>query len=198
MNKILYTIGYSNRSLVDFIAILKKNHINALCDVRSQPFSKFNSQYNKQPLKDALKTNGITYVFLGEELGARPKDSNCYIDNQAKYELIAKTELFQIGIKRIIEAFKKGYRPALMCAEKDPLVCHRTILVCRNLRSIGIRIIHIIDDNRNETNEEMENRMLKELDIHPSLFEGSNPHATLERAYDIQGEKIAYVSKPKI
>jgi len=191
----LFTIGHSNRPQEEFIELLIQNHVDAVCDVRSSPFSKYNPQYNREILKKALKKNGIDYVFLGRELGARPDNPACYADGRAEYHLIAHTDLFREGLKRVQVALKKGFRPALMCAEKDPLTCHRAILICRNLDSSDLEIVHIIDEHLNETHRAMENRMVKTLKILPDLFEDRHPNATLKRTYDIQGRKIAYLEQ---
>jgi uncharacterized protein (DUF488 family) len=81
-----------------------------------------------------------------------------------------------------------------MCAEKDPMACHRMILICRHLRSAGIEINHILEDGSLETNAESEKRLMRTLKIpETSLFETSED--LVQRAYDIQGEKIAHVNK---
>ena len=145
MTGTLFTIGYSGRTIDDFIALLVQHKITALCDVRSMPYSSRNPQFNREPLKKALKAHNIDYVFLGEELGARPKDPSCYVAGKAIYQKIAATPLFKNGLERIESGVQKGYVLALMCAEKDPMTCHRSILICRNLRDRQISIWHIID-----------------------------------------------------
>lgn len=191
----LFTIGHSNRPQEEFIELLIRNRIDALCDVRSSPFSKYNPQYNREILKAALEKNGIDYVFLGGELGARPDNPACYANGRAEYHLISQTDSFRDGLKRVNAALGKGFRPALMCAEKDPITCHRAILVCRNLDASALEIIHVIDEEHNETHRAMEDRLVKTLKILPDLFEDGHPDATLKRAYDIQGKKIAYLEQ---
>lgn len=188
----IYTFGYSNRTLKELIDILKANNINALCDVRSHPYSKFNPQFNRETFKEKLKENGITYVFLGEELGGRPADLSCYENEKVDYEKVEKSEMFNRGINRIEEALKKGYRPVLMCAEGDPLACHRAILVGKNLNSHGHKVVHILDRDKNETNEEMENRLINSLNLQPDLFGDPQKDSLFQRAYEIQAGKIAY------
>jgi uncharacterized protein (DUF488 family) len=195
MNVRLFTIGYANRSLDDFIVLLKRYGINALCDVRSSPYSSRNPQYNRELLKQSLKSQAIEYVFLGEELGARPKDLSCYVDGKAIYQKIAATMLFKKGLERINLGMQKGYAIALMCAEKDPMTCHRTILVCRNLRGSGVDILHIIDQQTVETQTDLEKRLIAHLRLYPDMFKDSDPNALIERAYDVQGDRIAYVEK---
>ncbi len=191
----LFTIGYSNRTIDDFIALLEEHKINALCDVRSMPYSSRNPDFNREPLKKALKSRNIEYVFLGEELGARPKDPSCYVDGKAIYQKIAATTLFKNGLERIKLGMQKGYMLALMCAEKDPLTCHRSILICRNLRGQGVDIQHIIDRETIESQVNLEKRLIAQLKLHPDMFKDADSNALVERAYDVQGDRIAYVEK---
>lgn len=178
--------------MADFIALLKQHKIAALCDVRSVPYSSRNPQFNRELLKKALKAHNISYVFLGEELGARPKDPACYVEGKAIHQKITDSTLFKTGLERIKFGMQKGYVLALMCAEKDPMTCHRSILICRNLRVQGIDILHIIDHDTTETQADLERRLTAELKLHPDLFEDTDPDALIERAYDIQGDRIAY------
>ncbi|MDA8079042.1 MAG: DUF488 domain-containing protein [Nitrospiraceae bacterium] len=156
-----------------------------------------NPQFNRELLKQSLKSHNIEYVFLGEELGARPKDLSCYVEGKAIYEKIAATPLFKNGIERVKLGIKKGYTLALMCAEKDPMTCHRTILICRNLRGQGIDIRHIVDLKTMETQTELEKRLIAQLKLHPDIFKDTEPDALIERAYEVQGDKIAFVEKSK-
>jgi uncharacterized protein (DUF488 family) len=195
MTNTLFTIGYSGRTIDDFITILKQHEITALCDVRSMPYSSRNPQFNRELLKKALKSHNIEYVFLGEELGARPKDPSCYVDGKAIYQKIAASTLFKNGLERIKLGMQKGYVLALMCAEKDPMTCHRSILISRNLRGQGIDISHIIDNATMEMQTDLEKRMIAQLKLHPDMFKDTDPDALIERAYDVQGDRIAYIEK---
>lgn len=191
----LFTIGYSNRSIDDLIAILKQHKITALCDVRSAPYSSRNPQFNREIFRQSLKSHNIEYVFLGEELGARPKDPSCYVEGKAIYQKIAATTLFKNGLERIKLRIKKGFTLALMCAENDPMTCHRTILICKNLRGQGIDIRHIIDLQTVETQTDLEKRLIAQLKLYPDMFTDTDPNALIERAYGVQGDRIAYVEK---
>ncbi|GBF79872.1 DUF488 domain-containing protein [Aphanothece sacrum] len=201
----LYTIGHSDHSLEDFIKLLKQHHITAVADVRSHPYSRYLSHFNKSELQASLEKENITYVFLGQELGARPNNENCYINGKAVYEKIANTALFQEGIQRVLKGVKK-YRVALMCAEKDPLTCHRTILVCQQLNSYNLEIKHILPTGKLESHEDLENRLLDKQgfsQLQLSLFDIINTSSSsldkeqcLQQAYQKQGEIIAYV-QPK-
>ena len=137
MAKCIYTIGHSTHTIKKFIELLQRYGITAVADVRSKPYSQMNPQFNRETLKIELGLSGISYVFLGKELGARTKNKSCYCNGRVQYELLAQTEEFQTGLQRLQEG-TRSYQIALMCAEKDPLHCHRTILVSRHLLKKGI------------------------------------------------------------
>ena len=166
------------------------HQIAAVADVRSSPFSARLQQFNKPVLKAALEKAGIAYVFLGNELGARRSEQSCYINGQARYDLIEKTPAFNEGIARVLKGIEK-YRMTLLCAEKDPITCHRTILVCRELRRRGVEIDHILTDGKLESHRDLEKRLRAQLGLdQPSLFETAEQQ--LEEAYNRQALKIAY------
>lgn len=190
----LFTIGHSTHAVDYFISLLKKHSINAVCDVRSHPYSKYNPQFNREVLKKELKRHNIAYVFLGKELGARSENPNCYIDGRVQYNYLVDEPSFQQGIIRLKKGMKQ-YSIALMCAEKDPITCHRTILVCREMRSHAKQIKHILANGGIETNLEAEKRLLNALGIVPDMFKNTNE--CIEEAYDKQGQKIAYVEEEK-
>ena len=190
MNSTVYTIGHSTHSIECFIELLKRYSITALCDVRSQPYSRMNPQFNRKSLKQALRDVGIEYVFLGKELGARSDDKTCYRNGQVQYDLLAHTALFKHGIKRVKEG-ACSYRVALMCAEKEPLDCHRTILVARRLFEDGLIIKHILWDGQVEDHEQTMRRLLSKLKLSEEDMFRSSDEVTNE-AYIRQGNEIAY------
>lgn len=186
----LYTIGYSCHTLDSFIMVIKRYNINAIADVRSQPFSKYKPEFNSNTLSIALKGKGISYVFLGEECGARIKDITCYINGKADYSRIAASELFNKGLDRIVFGLSK-FNIALLCAEKDHLMCHRTILICRNLRNRVFKINHILCTGQIETQAEAEKRLVSKLKLDiPNFLKPESQ--IIEEAYDLQGFAIAY------
>ncbi len=190
MSNELFTIGYSPHIPDSLLRILKKHKITAVADVRSSPYSKFKPEFNKDQLAEFLKRNGIAYVFLGDFCGARVEDPSCYVNGKVDYARVAENPKFMEGLKRIIHGMEK-FRIALMCAEKDPITCHRTILVCRNLTSKGINIKHILSNGRTEDHKESEQRLLKLFKLnHPDMFRSELQR--LNDAYSRQGEKIAY------
>ena len=195
MEKVVYTIGHSTHPLEKFIALLRQHGISALCDVRSSPYSKFNPQFNRETIQSELKKHGMAYVYLGKELGPRSDDPGCYENGRVQYGLLAETDLFHEGVRRVKEGMK-SYRIALMCSEKDPVMCHRTILVCRRLAADGMGIRHILDDGGIEEHEHAMARLRRLLKLPESdLFTSSEQ--MMDRAYDVQGKKIAYVKEEK-
>ena len=129
--------------------------------------------------------------FLAAELGPRSEDPACYLNGKVQYGRLAQTEAFQHGLERV-RAGMKTYRIALMCAEKDPISCHRMILVCRALRSDPLAISHILEDGNLETLQESERRLMIELKMR-QLRMFDSPEDLIQRAYDTQAERIAYV-----
>lgn len=202
----IFTIGHSNQTAEEFISLLHKYEVTALADVRSHPYSRYLPHFNQANLKEALINQGIRYVFLGRELGARSDNLDCYVGGKAIYERIAKTETFQQGIQRVLEGIQK-YKVALMCAEKDPITCHRAILVCQHLKKNNLNIDHILRNGNLETHLHLENRMLAKQGFTEfseglaqsqlTLFEAHLPtrDECLQQAYLLQGEEIAYVEK---
>lgn len=186
----LFTIGHSTHSIEHFIELLKMHAISAVGDVRSSPYSKFNPQFNRENLQKVLKENGIAYVFLGRELGPRSEDPSCYLDGRVQYDRLAATEIFKRGLERLLNGLKT-YRIALMCAEKDPITCHRMILICRALRSGDLEIRHILEDGTTESLRDSELRLLHVLKM-PQLRLFEKLDDLIQRAYDTQGHKIAY------
>lgn len=162
-----------------------------MADVRSQPFSRI-SHFNRDVLTAALKARAVKYVPLGRELGARREEQECYINSQAVYERVALLPLFREGIDRLVKGAEE-YTIALMCAEKEPLDCHRTVLVCRHLRPHGLHIRHILADGGLEEHTQTEKRMMRMMGVTPELFRPDRSEQDLiERAYEARGKQIAY------
>ncbi len=137
------TIGHSTHSWDRFVALLRSAGVTAVADVRTSPYSRHLPQFNRNELREELRSSGISYVFLGGELGGRPKESRFYCDGAADYEKMAKAPAFNRGLNRVIEGARK-HRIALMCSEHDPLDCHRCLLVARALAERGVRVDHIL------------------------------------------------------
>lgn len=190
MKTTIFTVGHSNHTIAKFVSLLKKHEIDVVADVRSSPQSRYNPQFNRNELKAALSQSAIRYVFLGEELGARASDECCYLDGRADYDLIAQTDLFRAGLKRL-QTGSDQYRIALMCAEKDPVECHRTILVSRYLIGMGNEVKHILSDGSIERHQDTMERVRLLLGIPPPDMLSSREDV-LRLTYQRQGQLIAY------
>jgi len=128
--------------------------------------------------------------FLGAELGARSEDPACLEGGRVRYELVAQTDLFRAGLERVREGMKH-FRVALMCAEKDPMDCHRTILVARQLERLGMDIRHIDAEGGLESQAAVMQRVLLALKLpEEDLFHSRAEMLT--SAYEMQGERLCY------
>ncbi len=190
----VYSIGHSNHSIEAFVGLLQRHGVTALADVRSSPWSRFHPQFNREALARSLKDAGIQYVFLGRELGARSDDPSCYRNGRVQYALLARTELFRQGIERVRQGAQR-YRIALMCAEKEPLECHRTLLVSRALvEDAGIPVAHIHADGHLEPHEAAMQRLPELVGLpREDLFR--SPEELRAEALQRQEARIAYVDE---
>jgi uncharacterized protein (DUF488 family) len=186
----VFTIGHSNLEFAKFLALLKQHGIQAVADVRSSPYSQYNPQFNREPLQRVLQEHNISYVFLGDELGARRAERECYVNDRADYALIAHTPAFNRGINRVIQGAAR-MRIALMCSEKNPLDCHRCILVSPHLRERGLQVFHILADGTIESHEQTEHHLLHLFEL-PERELFRTPDEIVAEAYKLQGDKIAY------
>ena len=185
------TIGHSTHALEAFIALLHRHRVSAVADVRSAPYSRFNPQYNRKPLTEALKVQGIRYVYLGRELGGRSDDPACYEDGRVRYDRVAAMESFRNGLDRVMDGAAR-YRVALMCAEKEPLDCHRTLLVAHALDERGIEVEHIHADGVTESHKAAMDRLL-DLQKLPREGDLSGTRAKLlDEAIARQAQRVAY------
>lgn len=169
----LSTIGHSNHSIENFVALLKKHNITAIADVRSYPYSRYLPHFNQVELKKKLREAKIAYVFLGKELGARSSNLGCYVEGKALYEKIASTKEFSLGLDRLLSGVKK-YNIALMCAEQDPITCHRAILICPHLKDKGLEIQHILKNGSLESHSHLEKRLLRLHKLENTNLENTN------------------------
>jgi uncharacterized protein (DUF488 family) len=189
----VYTVGHSTHTIEKFIDLLERNGVTAIADVRSSPFSRHNPQFNKDTLSAELKKRGITYVFVGKELGARSDDPSCYEGGKVRYDRLAQTSIFKAGIDRVLTGAQK-YRVALMCAEKEPLDCHRTLLVSRALERRGAYIVHILSDGVTETQPQTMSRLLDLVGL-PQVDMFHSHDDLVAAACELRERKIAYVDE---
>ena len=198
----LYTIGHSNLDLSYFLSLLKAEAVDVLADVRSLPRSNRNPHFNREEMEGFLRDAGIHYVFLGEELGGRPADVRVYRDGRVDYKLRRKSHAFQHGIEQLIWWMRR-HRVAMMCAEEDPLECHRFLMNCAELCSLGIQPLHIRKDGKVQAQQDVEERLLLAVgfgDVSKgSLFGQTTDRVqALEEAYAVQSARFAFRLEPSI
>jgi uncharacterized protein (DUF488 family) len=156
----LFTIGHSNHPIERFLDLVRGAGVTAIADVRSTPASRRCPWFNQARLAPRLAAEGIAYVPLGDALGGRPRDPRLYRDDGvADYAAMARTEEFRAGLDRVAEGTRR-YRVCLMCAEREPLDCHRCLLVAPALAARGFSIGHVLADGTIEPHPQTEERLL--------------------------------------
>ena len=186
------TIGHSTHALEAFVALLKRHYVTAVADVRSAPYSRFNPQFNRESFTDALEAEGIRYVYLGDALGGRSDDPACYEAGRIRYDRVAATESFQRGLARVVHGAAR-HRIALVCAEKEPLDCHRTLLVARALDEQGVDVAHIHADSALEPHAEAMDRLLDILKLPREGDLSGTREEFIDTAIARQAQRVAYV-----
>ena len=189
----ILSIGHSTHSIDTFLSLLERHSVTVVADVRSSPFSRHNPQFNRYELKSALKVAGIGYVFLGRELGARSDNLSDYKGNRVIYSRLAASEHFQSGISRVL-AGSIEHRIALMCAEKEPLDCHRTILVAQALAKRGAVIEHILANGAIEHHDVTLERLVERV-ISPTADLFDQGSSSVADALLTREQQIAYVKR---
>ncbi|RLA08240.1 MAG: hypothetical protein DRQ51_02945 [Gammaproteobacteria bacterium] len=197
MNRV-YTIGHSTHEIDDFILLLKKNNIDTIVDVRSIPYSRFASQYNRETLKNYLQEKKIYYIFMGDLLGAKYEDKNLLFgDGKVNFKKVQEIKSFQDGITRIDAGITKGYNISLMCSEKEAFDCHRFGLVSEFLTNNSIEVEHIYPD-KIVSQKILEQQLLKKYDKKLPKADLLNPSITkalqIQTAYKLRNKDIAYNS----
>ena len=187
------TIGHSTHTIEQFCDLLLTRDVTAIADVRSAPYSRYQPAFNRELLHQALTDRDIAYVFLGKELGARPNDPRLYEDGRVQFRRLADTELFHAGLDRVLQGAQR-YRLALMCAEKEPLDCHRTLLVGRELEAGGAELSHIHADGRIKTSAAAMSRLLALLKLPEEDLFRKRDEMVAEACLQ-QAKRIAYVDR---
>jgi len=199
----ILTIGHSNHSFDRFLELLRGAGVEAVADVRTRPVSRFCPQYNKAALEEALRAAGISYVFLGKELGGRPSDPALYRDAVADFERMAESAAFADGLEQLMGLVRPPPHPArasrsppsptegrgkiaVMCSEKHPLDCHRCLLVARALAAKGLAVQHILSDGSLVSQAEIEEELLVGGDLFASRED------RLAAAYRDRARKVAF------
>jgi uncharacterized protein (DUF488 family) len=184
----LFTIGHSNIAAERFIAMLRSAGADAIADVRSMPVSRFCPWFSEKKLAPLLADAGMNYQFFGDALGGRPRDPSLYRDGIADYEAMAQQAGFRSGLDRLC-AEAGRHRLCVMCSEREPLDCHRCLLVARALAMQNVTIGHILHDGRVESHAATEQRLIG--------LAGSDLFATgqderLAAAYRQRARAVAY------
>ncbi|MDR1840824.1 MAG: DUF488 domain-containing protein [Holophagales bacterium] len=192
----LFTIGYSPFSVNGFIDTLLRYSINVVIDVRSLPYSSKYSCYNKENIDNTLKRNKIHYRNYSGEFGARQTDLQYFSDEKyLDFELFAESQQFKCGFDKLKKSIAQGYIIALMCAEKDPATCHRSIMVSRVFYNKGYGVCHILPDGQTEEQTDIETQLLDKYfpDWHqPTLFGEQNRDLLIASAYKKRNAEIGY------
>jgi uncharacterized protein (DUF488 family) len=191
----LFTIGHSNIPAGRFLSMLRDAGVNAIADVRSTPFSRFFPWFSAKNLAPLLAQENMLYLPYGELLGGRPRDASLYCDGVANYDAMARQPEFEAGLERL-RADAMRCRVCLMCAEREPLDCHRCLLVARALAGRGLAVGHILHDGTIEPHSATEQRLL-ELDSQPADLFTSGQGGRLAAAYRRRARAVAYRAKPQ-
>ena len=192
MSATLFSIGYATKPLTEFIVQLQSYEVNVVADVRSVPYSAAFHDYHRELLQRALKQQGISYVYLGKELGPRSTNPAHYDETgRVQYDRLQRADNFLHGIERLLTGLDKALNIALLCAEKDPAFCHRSLLIGHHLaRANALPIQHIGFDGALESQAELEQRLMSLHDLEQDLFAAADDLAEL--AYKRQVQATSY------
>ena len=151
----IFTIGHGNQSRQAILEQLTRAEVGYVVDVRSVPYSRFMPDFSREPLEQFLRDSEIRYVFMGDLLGGRPKDDDCYSDGKVDYSKTRRKDFFIRGIARLKDAYEQGLNTCLLCSEAQPSQCHRAKLVSAALSDEGIDVNHILPDGSHLTQAEV-------------------------------------------
>ena len=145
---VLYTVGHSNHSLEAFLSLLRQHAIHLVADVRSSPYSRHASQFNKETLENELSSAGLSYTFLGHILGGLPQDHQFYDEEgYVLYDRITASPAFQREMETLLQQAEM-VRTAVLCGEEDPSECHRRLMLGRIAKQRGYEVAHLRGDGR--------------------------------------------------
>lgn len=180
-NPSIYTVGHSTHHLDYFLSLLQAYSVDCLMDVRSVAASTHNPQYNKEPLSNFLKNNGIVYLHFPREFGARHSDPELLDENGiVDFERVRRSSHFKHGVDRIWRGVENGHCITLMCSESNPLECHRFSMITVALEKSGLHVQHIMKDKTLKSSLDLEEMLLKKFDSKlpkPDMFQ---PNITQE------------------
>lgn len=161
----LFSIGHSNATMEAFLDLLRRQAIAVLVDTRSQPYSRYNPHFSREPLKQSVNEQGIEYVYLGNRIGGKPEGREFYFPNgKVNFEALSQSSVFLTGIEQLLKLAELR-TVAFMCAEADYRHCHRYWLITRTLVERGIEVQHIL-----HTGEMVGSAAAEFQPAQPSLF----------------------------
>lgn len=196
----IYTIGHSNYDLERLVNMLNTYNIDCVVDIRGIPYSKYNIQYNKENIQKSLRDLGFTYIYMAKEFAAKRESKVSYNkEGYADFHKVVKEETFINGVSRLKNGIDKGYKIVLLGAMQDPIRCHRSILVGRELDNLGFKVKHILHDYSTCNQREIETMLLDkyfkdrgQLTIDFLMGEGKGEKEMIEEAYDMANKEIGY------
>jgi uncharacterized protein (DUF488 family) len=195
--QLMYSIGHSTHPLPMFVESLHRYNINVVADIRSMPFTRYASQFNKLPFQAYLKQQNIQYVPLGDELGGKRVEEDVYTNNAVDFSKLSILPLFISGITRLKLGFDKGYTIAIMCSEANPAQCHRFALVTKILKdTYAIDVNHILPNNTVISHSELEQRVITAYTMQRATL---NIHDvfSLDAMYTMLNRQVGYKKKTK-
>lgn len=196
----VYTLGHSNYPFDKLIEILKKYNINCVVDIRAIPYSKYNTQYNKELFQENLKKLGYTYIYMADEFGAKRKTRESYNDEgYANFEKVILEDDFKKGVKRLKVGCDKGYKIVLLAAIQEPIRCPRAILVGRELVKEGFNVKHIMHEGDLKSQVDLEELLLEkyfdqrnQLTIDTLLGNDMSRTDMINESYKLANKEIGY------
>jgi uncharacterized protein (DUF488 family) len=186
----IYTVGHSTHPIQEFVKLLNLHGITAIADVRSAPYSRFQPHFNREVLAKTLSDACIEYVFVGDSVGGRSANEGDYDKGRVVYARLKQNDYFENGIQRVILGSER-YKLALMCSEKEPIECHRTLLVGQTLFERGVPVTHIHGDGSLESHNDAVQRLLRMFKLdEPDLFRTNEE--IVQEALFRQEQKVAF------
>ena len=190
----IFAIGHSNYPYEKLIEMIKEYGIDCVVDIRETPYSKYNTQYNREVLRENLKSSGFTYVYMGHEFGAKRQTKESYNDDgYADFEKVIKEELFLKGIERITKGLQMGYKIVLLGAMQEPIRCHRSIMLGKYLNEKGFDVKYIMHEGNIE--EDLLNKYFSDrnqLSIDSLLGTDKSREEMIEEGYKLANKEIGY------
>lgn len=196
----IFTIGHSNYSVEKLIDMLRYYKIDCVVDIRGTPYSKYNIQFNKDTIKNTLIKAGFIYIYMAKEFAAKRENKISYkVEGYSDFEKVVNEEDFLIGINRLKDGCNKGYKIALLGAMQDPIRCHRSILVGRELIHYGFEVKHILDDYSLSSQDDIEESLLdkyfserNQLSIDNLLGNAKSRDDMIKESYKMANKEIGY------